>query len=223
MTEEQLVTRSIFHALRERLVVEGWLPDIVPLDIDNPTDTPAQTEAKVTQFRNQMKAIKASKGFVIELFDYGSNQAKGAKEVPRIVLHNSSLLPSAEIANDPATRYEKKDDYFIRVQDELVPSDLITRVYAIGNTSAQMFIMNQVIINSLPKKGYIKRYTDNLPLFSGNYFIKQTDRGETEGLPEGTLERYYVYETKDLQETGSIILDGQIPRIDDINLETVIE
>lgn len=223
MTKEQLVTRSIFHSIRERLVSEGWLPDIMALDIDNPNDTNAQSAAKQMQWENQLKAIAQNKGYVIELFNYGSNQTKGLKKVPRIVINNMSFLPSAEIGNDPSVFYEREGDYFTRKQSDNLLSDLTFVVYAVGNKDEQMYNMNAMILKSLPKMGYIKYYNEDF-LYSGNLFVKLTDKGETEDLPEGIMERYFVYQMKDLEEIEPTELENKnIVPIDDINLETEIE
>ena len=222
MTIEQLVTRSAYEAIRQNLVVEGYLPDIALLDIDNPTDTTAQTKAKVQQFDNQLAQIVQDKKYAIELFDYGSNQAKGVKQTPRIVIHNNSVLPSVEVGNDPSVTYEKQGDYYISKQSDNLLADLTLMVYAVASTSAQMFVMNNIILRSLPKRGYIKSYELPLPLFSGNFFTILTDKGETEALAEGIMERYFVYQIKDLEELEPNTLPGNIPSINEIKLEIEI-
>lgn len=223
MTTEQIVTRSVFESVRQRLVVNGWLPDITALDIDNVTDTPAQSQQKMQQWQQQLKAIETSKGYAIELFNYGSNQAKGSKKVPRIVINNASFLPSGEIGNDPSVSYIKQGDYYIKEQAENVLSDLMIIIYAIGNTDEQMYNMNQLILKGLSRRGYLKKYDLDLPLFSGNFFSVLTDKGETEALEEGVMERYFVYSIKDLAEIEPELGDEQIAPINDINIETELE
>lgn len=218
---EDIVTKSIFHAVRERLVSEGYLFDLVAIDYDNPTDTPEETKLKTDEYEQGMKDIANTKGYAIELFSFSNSQTKGYKKVPRIVIDIQFIIPG-NLGNEVAKYYEKTGNYYISKQSQPILSDLTFMVYAVGNSAKQMVVMNQLILQSLPTRGYIKLYSEDFK-FSQNLFVDLIDKGKTDGLQEGTIERWFKYQIPDITEIDERIISDNIAPINDINLETIIK
>lgn len=219
MLTEELIQLTIYHAIREMLVAEGWLPDIMNFDVENPDDTVASNAAKA--YQAAMKQIATTKGFCIELLPFSSNQAKGYKKVPRIVIDTLQFLPSF-IGNDTQVNYELQGEYYIRTQSESLLSDLDFNVYAVGNDSKQMRIMNNLITQVLPKRGYIKKWNQQF-LPSGNFFVKLLDAQKDDDLPEGVMERIFRYQIPEVPELPDRLLAGTIPRMVQIDWETIVK
>ena len=103
MTTEEIVSLTIYNALRSTVVVKGYLPDIQDFDVDNEDINIAKAQSDL--YLNAMKVIAADKGYCIEVLPYSSNQNKGYKKVPRIVVDIQSFLPG-NIGTNPAGYYE---------------------------------------------------------------------------------------------------------------------
>lgn len=218
MIAEELIQLTIYHTLREKLVAEGWLPDIMVYDVENPDKAISQQAIK--DYIEAMKAIAIAKGFCIELFPFSSNEAKGYKKVPRIVIDTLQFLPGF-IGNDTKVFYELKEGYYIRKQSESLLMDFSFNVYAVGNNSTQIVTMNNLISQALPKRGYIKNFNSEF-LDSGNIFVTLTDTQKNEDLPEGIIERIFKYELPEVQELPDKVIAGNIPPIVNMELEVKV-
>jgi hypothetical protein len=222
MNIEEIISISIYKALRDKLVVDGWLPNIENFDIENDNIDVVETES--ISYENAKNQIKQTKGFCIEVFPFSSNQAKGLKSVPRIVLDIHHFLPG-EIGLDTTTFYEKDEEsgLYTRKKDIGVLSDLTFTIYAVGNSSTQIYIMNNIILSVLPYRGYIKRYNEDELKPYNNLFVDLIDKGKSNDLEEGVMERFFKYEIPDIQELESLILEGTVVPINEITLETGFE
>lgn len=216
MTLEEIIARTIFHSLREKLVVDGYLPDITLFDIDNADIGIARAALK--DFDDAKGVIAADKGFCIEVFPFSSNQSKGYKKTPRIVVDIHEFLPS-NIGTDPTPYYEKVGDYFVRKKPVSLLSEMIFTVYAIASDSNQMYVMNDIIMTVLPIRGYIKRYTDTELRPYNNLFIELIDKFRRNDLEEGIMERSLRYEIPDLQEISEFVIENPISPIKVIDLD----
>lgn len=221
MLIEQYIERTIYHAMREKLVVEGWLPDIMNYDVENPD--PNIAKAAVDSYYAQMKTIANNKKFAIEVFNFGSNQTKGMKKVPRIVIDTLQFLPGM-IGNDTTPQYVKNEEtgYYTRETSESIRSDLNFNIYAVGNTSEQMRVMNNLIVSVFPKRGYIKTLDNSQLQLSGNFFVRMIDAQKDDDLPEGVMERIFRFEIPDLNEIDNQVLEGNISPMKEITTEITV-
>lgn len=227
MTTEKTISTLIFNAIREKLVVEGWTPDISLIPNIDSTD-PNLAEIAWELYNSQSNVIKTVKGFCIQPVGYSSNQYRDDKKVARIVVDIQSALPST-LGNDTAVFYEKQGTgtiedpaYYIRKRSISLLSDIYFSIYAVGSNTNQVMVMNDIIMEIFPHRGYIKpeNQVDLLP--SGNFFMTLTDKGRTNELPIGILERYYIYKISDIQEIPDTVLSGTVPVIKEIDLTTEI-
>jgi len=78
------VERSIYEALRLRTVAEGYTPDISQYP---------NTSAGTEQYRLDLAAIKADKGFAVEIFNNTQPEAKGVIQTARIsIVHGGTSM-----------------------------------------------------------------------------------------------------------------------------------
>lgn len=219
---EKIVTDTIFETIRELLVEKGYIPEVT--DIPNiESSDPVLAKAAIDIYQTRMDAVIAQKGFCIDLKPYGSNHDKGEKKVPRIVIDVHQFLPGT-LGNDTTPNYELHESgtYYIRTRSYSLLSNLTFCVYAVGNTAEHMQTMNHLIMQALPYRGYMKPTTEDDLLPSNNFFTILRDKGHTPELPEGILERYYIYEIPDLEEIERVFIPGQVALIEEItlNIET---
>lgn len=221
---EKIISDNIYQVLRNKLVAEGFLPDTSLLNDLLSSDVDLVKAAKES-YKTLLVQIKSDKGFTIGLYPYGSSQEKGEKKVPRIVIDIHNMLPS-DVGNDPSQFYELITEpggvqHFIRKKSYNLLSNLTFCIYAVCNTAEQMFTLNKLILSALPHRDYMKPFSEEQLLPYNNFFTVLRDKGKTEDLNEGIMERYYIYEVMDLEEMESIIISGEnITPINEIALLT---
>ena len=215
MELEELIELTVFELIRKKLVQLGWLPDINGYNIESLVDSVAIAAAE--SFRADKASIANSKGFCIEVFPFSSNQAKGFKKVPRIVIDSLQFLPSM-LGNDTKAFYELSGEKYVLKQAESTLSDFSFNIYIVGNTAEQIRVMNHILMSVLPKRGYIKRYNEDFKA-SGNFYVKLLDAQKSEDLPEGIIERVFRYEIPEVSELEPTIISSyDIAKIQSIQL-----
>lgn len=215
---QERVERSIYESIRLEIVDKGYLPDIAD-DISFPkTASGALTEAGNTAWRTAQQAIKddTTKGFTIELFNFSSAQAKGLKQVPRIVIIPLDFVPGT-LGGDE-TRYHTKNqaDWSVARRPPQT-SDFTVQIALVGNSAKQMRILKGIIQLAMPRRGYVKVYDnpDDVFLVLQQNFVNEPDNAE------GVLEKLYLYEIPDLYETLNTPL-GNVASIAEITVDQYI-
>lgn len=194
---EEVLERSIFHAIRETVVAEGYLPQINDFDVED-TDVLVAENQKV-EYQEAKTSIFNSKGFVIDIFGPGNAQSRGYKKVPRIVIDSVSFQPG-ELGGDTTPVYELIGGVYVKTKNQSVASDFYYNIYIVSNSIAQQRILNAVVARALPRRGYIKTYLNQTIQFDGNLLVKYLLSGDTPDLPEGILEKFFSYVTPDVFE-----------------------
>jgi len=220
---EELLERSIFHAIREKTVAEGYLPNINTFDVSNIDNTVAAA-AKVS-YENAKTNIFNTKGFVVDVFGVGNNQAKGLKKVPRIVVDTQTFQPGT-LGGDTSPVYENVNGIFVKSSNPSLASDFFYNVYAVANNVKQLRVLTAIISSALPRRGYIKTYLDERLQFSGNILTVFTGSMDSDDLTEGVMEKVFSYASTDvfegLPETITTIVNGEefdLVPISEIKLE----
>lgn len=222
---ERIISDDLYETLRQKLIISGYLPDIttIPNIMSNDVN---EVEIAMEEYNAAIADIVDNNGFCIELFGYTSNNTKGERKTPRIVIDLHQFLPS-QIGNDTSASYEKirgpEGEHYHRVRKSSLLSDLTFAVYIVGNNSEQMMVMNKLVMETLPHRGYIKRPEDENLSHHNNYFVRLKDKGHTQGLPEGILERYFIYEMPEIDEMDKIYIPGNITPINEIDLEVKLD
>lgn len=183
---QEIIERSLFEAIRQEIVDKGYLPD-VSNTVRFPDD-----QTGWDQWQTDIDDIVTSLGFAVELFSVGSNEAKGVKKVPRIVLEAGNFLPGA-LGGDPRR-------YFVDAGSEwnakITPpqtTDFYINFCVVSNTAAQARVLNAILALSVPRRGYIPWYNDATKSFFAR-FLNYYDRTDED---EGIIEHVYAYEIPD--------------------------
>jgi hypothetical protein len=224
--KEKEITDMLFEVIRQKLVIEGWIPDINTFPGVDGTD-PDIVEGAYANYLAAMKTIASNKGYCIDVIGFSSSQYKDEKKTCRIVIDVHQFLPS-ELGNETTPEYIEHEGpnntkYYTRTIGITSLSDLTFSIYAIGFKSDQMITMNKLIMECLPRRGYLKPLGEPQLLPAENFFIRLTDKGRTFELPIGIMERYFVYQIMDCQETEGTQLPGNIPAIIDIGIDASVE
>jgi len=184
---QEIIERSLFETIRQEIVDKGYLPDV------SDTGTYPDNQTGWDQWKSDINAIVSSLGFAVELFSVGSNEAKGIKKVPRIVLEAGNFLPGA-LGGDPRRYFV---DAGVGGWDAKITPPQTTDFYInfciVGNTAAQARILNSILALSVPRRGYIPWYNDSTKSFFAR-FLNYYDRTNED---EGIIEHVYAYEIPD--------------------------
>lgn len=204
---DQTILRSIFHAIREVVVGEGYLPD-EKLYTDSPQDT--------AQWFIDKNTVKTTKGFFIDVFSESSARNKRMKDSVRIVLFLSRVYdgeigaPARIISTQNVGAAKKYKAGF----GPSKAANLIFAVHLIGSTSQQSYVLNAIISNALGTRSFIKRYDNPTELI----FINQTSFGDLDNPMENLFEKVYYYTVPDIF-LGDIRDGGDISEIKEITVE----
>jgi hypothetical protein len=208
---EERIERSLYEALREELVDKGYCPDI---------SLPAypETPAGQLQWETDLKAIKDGPlGFAIELFSTAGYQDRNTKKIPRIVINVQDFFPGA-LGGDQTNYYTKGTTDYTKEKRPPQSVNYYVNVHLLANTIKQLRILHALMALSLPRRGYIKFYTELEPTFAGNIFIQNITSIEHPQTEEGILEKIYRFEIQDVYETNPLDL-GTVAQISEINVD----
>jgi len=208
---EELLERSIFHAIREKTVAEGYLPNINTFDISNVDDSIAE-QAKA-DYETAKTTIYDTKGFVIDIFGVSNNQSKAEKKIPRIVIDTQSFQPGT-LGGDTTPIYNLVDGVYVKSSSPSLASDFFFNVYIVCNTVKQLRVLTAIVSAALPRRGYVKTYlADTIEPF-GNLLTVFLSSSNSQDLPEGVFEKAFSYEVPDvfesLPDTIVTIVDEQV-------------
>lgn len=195
---QKRVERSIYNAVLQKTITEGYTADPQLFDLYNPNSNIAAVEQ--ADYDTALKNIRTLKGFAVEIFANISSQSKGDKKIPRIIIDTEAFY-QGELGLDTTEKYESDgaDGFNVFTGGSLV-SDYHFTIRLVSRTSEETRILHALMLGSIPRRGYIKWYDEAEFLYSQNIHIRYLSSAEQNWLQEGLIERIYRYEVKDLHE-----------------------
>jgi len=209
---QEIIERSLFHRIRQELVDKSYLPDI------SDTGTYPDTAIGWAQWESDMNDIVTNMGFSIEVFSSGSNEAKGIKKVPRIVMEPGNFLPGA-LGGDPQRYF---NDQGVDYQALVTPPqtvDFYINFCLATNSTKQARLLNAIMSLAIPRRGYIPWYNDANKTFFARY-LNYYNRTDTD---EGIIEHVYAYEIPDAWDQEDVEAYSSIAKISEITLNTNLQ
>lgn len=189
---EDQVDFAFFKALNDICVALGYTAD------ETDTTEYPDTDEGYQKLLAKVEEIKTTKGFAIGLFGVGVTDDKGYEKYPRIVIASRAFL-AGDIGNNPEPVYTKDHSGNTYKVETLPPrtSDYYLNVHAVTGNASQKNLLNGIIANALPKRGYI-----DLPdVPDRKIFIHEINTTTPEEPDRAIMERIYSYEIKDLWES----------------------
>lgn len=214
---EESLERSIYKALRDKAVEFGYALNLNNYQLDSQGSLLNAVEQK--KYDADLKALQQLKGFAVELFGYSNNQNIGKKKSPSIVVDVESFLPG-QLGLDTTASY-KKDlaGKYIKEVGPSKTSDLFFGIKLISNHVKQNRVLHQIMVNAIPRMGYIKWYTENTLLPEKNIMIQYDSMADVSWVDEGIIEKVYRYQILDAHELNNDLLEDNISPIKEIDLE----
>lgn len=211
-TVQSLIERSLFEALRSELIDKLYLPDVA--------DTTAYPNNQVgfDAWKAAVSAVVTAKGFAIEIFSEGSNQAKGVKKVPRIVMNVGSFLPGA-LGGDPQRYFFNNGTSYKALVTPPQTVDFYVNFHLVSNTVEQERILNSILALAVPRRGYIPWYSDETKTF----FARYLNYFDGDNLGEGLIEKVYAYEIPDCWDMEDREVEAIVAKMTEITLNTNVQ
>ena len=191
---QELVELTVFHNLRTEIVSQGYLPDIT---------TYANSEAGYTAYKAALTAIaNSSKNFAVEVYNNSNPDYKGLAKLPRIVMISELMVPGEIGANGTYEYQVTAGETFSKLYRPPQTVDFAFNLHVIADNAPQLRVMNAMIANSLPLRGYIPAFLRtglNSSVF--NFFIENISATplpilRTENF--AAMEYVYRYQVKDI-------------------------
>lgn len=213
---QQRVERTLFELLRQRIVVEGYLPDITNA-IRYPTIVGQFTELAQSNWDNDIKDLVTAKNWVIEIFGTSSANSKSLKKAPRIVIVPKRIMPG-DIGMGPGFSYLQlgTTDQFSKTPFPDESADMQFDIHLITCSQEQSRFCNALLAVVFGQKRY-QQFFDNP---NERFFMHHYNYYDVSDTNDGIEENVYSYEIKDLFlfDTSSITVTA----IKEIKTELII-
>jgi len=215
---QEIIERSLFEAIRQEIVDKEYLPDVAD------TGTYPDSEAGWAAWEAAITAVVAAKGFAIELFSGGSNEAKGIKKVPRIVIECGNFLPG-DLGGDPRRFFNDATTHYEALVTPPQTVNLFISFHLISNSVAQTRILNAIMSLAVPRRHYHPWYNDGTKTFFAEY-LNYYDQSNVD---EGITEYVYAYKVPDAWDHEDVAIDSvaagdnTIAKMTEITLNTNVQ
>ena len=184
VNSQEIIERSIYSALLGVAVKLGKTVDpnlYLPKSVENAAKYQADID-KLDKF--------------VAIFGTGENQAKGKKIVPRIVVNARGFYPGA--IGLPRVLIEKEEGIgFTATEEPYETIDQYIDIHLVAGSQDDLRLLHQILFWSIPQRGYVKPYTEDSFLFSGNIFIELVNFFDIPDNEFGLLEKVYQFVIQD--------------------------
>lgn len=210
INSQEILERSIWSAINNILID-------LSMAIDPNKYMPITPENK----RLADEAISKLKRY-IPVFGTGSSQSKGQKTTPRIVINSRGFIPGS--IGLPSVLLEKQNGIgYTTTEQSFGTMDHMIDVHLVANNQEDIRLLTEVLFYAIPHTGYIKPYTSEKFLFSGNIFVQLVNFFDNPNTEAGLMEKVYQFTINDYVVFEKLPTDTDtdkeiIPFITDVSL-----
>lgn len=181
---QEIIERSFYSALLNTTIALGY-------SLDPDSYLPVSVE-------NQQRFIQDMKNLpkYIPIFGTANATSKDQKTTPRIVVNARGFYPGG--IGMPKQLIEKQEGIgFTATEVPYESLDQYIDVHLVSNTQEDLRLLHKILFWSIPQRGYIKPYTADKFLFSGNIFEEVINFYDSPNLNMGILEKVYQFQVLD--------------------------
>ena len=196
VNSQEIIERSIYMALLRVTIELGY-----GLDPNNYLPVSVENSEK---FQQDLKNLNK----YIPIIGTGNATSKDQKITPRIVLNARGFYPGN--IGLPKELIEKAEGIGFTANEEPYETlDQYIDVHLVASNQDDLRLLHQIMFWSLPQRGYIKPYTAEKFLPSGNIFIEVGNLFDYPNVNAGLLEKVYEYRIYDtlIGEKEDVITD----------------
>lgn len=208
INSQEIIERSLYSSILEVTIAMGYTVDpnnYLPITVENSN-----------KFKEDVKAITDAKGHFIEVFGTANNASKDAKKAPRIVVDARGFFPGGVGVPKELLTKEVGVGY-TATEEPYSTIDQFINIHLVANNQKELRLLHLILFQSLPVRGYIKPYTEDKLLFTGNIFLELENFYDSPNLQLGLMEKVYEFAVEDtlIGEKDTNIV---IPPITDISV-----
>lgn len=182
---QEIIERSLYEAILHTAIKLGYALnplDYLPINCTN-------------QKKYEEDLSKLSK-HPIFIFGTGNNQSKGQEITPRIVINARGFYPGS--VGLPKELISKEEGIgFTSSEFPYEAMDQVIDIHLVANNQEDLRLLHQILFFSIPQRGYLKPYTEEEFLFSGNIFLELTNFYDSPSRAQGIMEKVYQFEVHD--------------------------
>ena len=196
VNSQEIIERSIYMALLRVTIELGY-----GLDPNNYLPVSVENSEK---FQQDLKNLNK----YIPIIGTGNATSKDQKITPRIVLNARGFYPGN--IGLPKELIEKAEGIGFTASEEPYETlDQYIDVHLVASNQDDLRLLHQIMFWALPQRGYIKPYTAEKFLPSGNIFIEVGNFFDYPNVNLGLLEKVYEYRIYDtlIGEKEDVITD----------------
>ena len=205
---QQAIENSIENAIYLILLENGLTPDRDLFASDSKGYEAAKTQ------------ILQSKKICVDLYGHGAPQDRDVKKTPRITVTGLGFLFGD--TGDFQTYYDKVDGAFSLFKPTTVLSNYRFQVTLTSDRTSHDRILESVRQMALPNMDYIKYYVDpksqDAPFFT-DFLIRYAYTKQSPDLSFSFIEKSYIYEAVDIQETPARVVKSKVSPIKEITVK----
>lgn len=205
------VERSIYEAIRLKLVAEGLLPD---------RSTFPNTPTGTAGYDTALAAIEQAQGFAAEVFGHSSSLAKGNKKTARIAIIPRRIMPGdiGTNINGGFAPNPTNPDANIKTIPALFSSNFHLDINIASGAAREDRALHGILAQALSTWSFIPMYDDPTETF----FIKQFNFYDLPDVKNGIEEKVYSYEVPDIYMYEGKTFSN-IPLINQITVKTSVK
>lgn len=213
---QELIELTLWDILRREVVSQGYVPDV-----HNYPDTVQGSD----DYAQAMLAIATGpKGFAVEVFNNSNPEYKGIKKLPRIVLLSEMMVPGdvggdgKEVFTPETVNGNQIWNAHIRPPQTI---DFTFTVHVLADNAVQVRILNAMVANALPLRGYIPAHIGVVNNDVFNIYVENISFATLPYFDQAMLEYSYRYQVKDLFFEDDLFTQSYAP-LQEIALATYV-
>lgn len=181
---QEIIERSIYSALLQVAIALGYSVD--------PNDYLPVSEANAARMKADIQALQK----YIPVFGTANSSSKDKKTTPRIVVNARGFypgmvgLPKEIVGKEVGLGYMANEEPYETL-------DQYIDIHLVANTQEDLRILHSIMFTALPQRGYIKPYTAEEFLFSGNIFLEVGNFFDLPNTTLGLMEKVYEFRVYD--------------------------
>ena len=184
VNSQEIIERSVYSALLQVAIALGYTVD--------PNDYLPASAENAKKFEDDIKALQK----YIPIFGTANSSSKDKKTTPRIVVNARGFYPGMIGLPKEVLSKEVGQGYTMN-EEPYETLDQYIDIHLVANTQEDLRLLHIIMFTALPQRGYIKPYTAQEFLFSGNIFLEVGNFFDYPNTTLGILEKVYEFRVYD--------------------------
>lgn len=183
VNSQEIIERSVYSALLHVAMALGYTVDpnnYLPASVEN-----------ANRFKEDIQKLKR----YIPIFGTANSSSKDKKTTPRIVVNARGFYPG--MIGLPKEIIGKVGQDYTMNEEPYETLDQYIDIHLVANTQEEIRLLHIILFSAIPQRGYIKPYTSDKMLPSGNIFLEVGNFFDYPNNTLGLMEKVYEFRVYD--------------------------